>query len=353
MKHPAILPPSQAAAEFAEGVLAIAAEAGRRAHTRRWIALGELTAVLNFASEDLHRLFASSFARTAVPVAAPAMSVALWEPRPDIAAIEPLPWPAEAYRACGEIAGYSDGRYYIRLDVPMDALTVLDVETGRAAYLNRNPRALPTYEWAGPLRWLIQRLAVEHDMVFAHAAAVARPGRAAVIAGARGAGKSTTTLACYAAGFDYLGDDRCLLSGSPRPRVFSVYSTAKVFAGDANQFAIADLGRVAIQPQRDDDGKILIPLDRIARERVVGAADIGCILIPKRDGSARSGFRRAEPAEAVRLLVAEIVGQSPVTAARSLALATRICRDLPIFVLDAGTDLRDLSRAVDGALEAS
>ena len=240
MTHPAILPPSQAAAEFAEGVLAIAAEAGRRAHARRWIALGELTAVLNFASEDLHRLFASSFARTAVPVAAPAMSVALWEPRPDIAAIEPLPWPAEAYRACGEIAGYSDGRYYIRLDVPMDALTVLDVETGRAAYLNRNPRALPTYEWAGPLRWLIQRLAVEHDMVFAHAAAVARPGRAAVIAGARGAGKSTTTLACYAAGFDYLGDDRCLLSGSPRPRVFSVYSTAKVFAGDANRFAIAD-----------------------------------------------------------------------------------------------------------------
>lgn len=353
MTHRSILPPSQAAAEFAERVLAIAAEAARRAHATRWIALGELTAVLNFTSEDLHRLFAPSFARTAMPQAAPAMSVALWEPRPDIPAIPSLPWPVEAYRACGEIAGYSDGRYYMRLDVPMDALTVLDIETGRAAYLNRSPRALPTYEWAGPLRWLVQRLAIEHDMVFAHAAAVARLGRAAVIAGPRGAGKSTTTLACYSAGFDYLGDDRCLLSGSPRRRVFSVYSTAKVFAGDANRFAIADLNRVAIQPQRDDDGKILIPLDLIAPELVVGEAEIGCILIPKRGNSARSGFRRGEPAEAVRLLIAEIVGQSPVTAARSLTLATRICRGLPIFVLDAGTDLKDLSRAVDRALEAS
>ena len=353
MRHPATLPPGQAAAEFAERVLAIAAQTATRALATRCIALGELTAALNFASESLHRMFAPSFARTGVPRTTPTMSVALWEPRPDIAEIPALPWPIDLYRACGEITGYSDGRYYIRLDVPMDALTVLDLETGRAAYLNRNPHELPTYEWAGPLRWLIQRLAVEHDMVFAHAAAVARSGRAAVIVGPRGAGKSTTTLACYAAGFHYLGDDRCLLSGSPRPRVYSVYSTAKVFAKDADRFAIAEIGRVAIQPQRDDDGKILIPIDRIASDSVIGAADIGCILIPKRNGSVRSGFRRASPAEAVRLLIAEIVGQSPVTAARSLAMATKICRNLPIFVLDAGTDHKDLARTVDAALDAS
>lgn len=353
MNRPATVPPGRAAAEFVERVLAIAAEAATRAHATHGIALGELTAVLNFASEDLNQRFAPSFARIGVPQEKPTMSVALWEPRPDIAQIPVLPWPLNSYLAGAEKAGYCDDRYYVRFDVPTNALTVFDLETRRAAYLNRWPQTLPTWEWAGPLRWLIQRLAIEHNMVFAHAAAVARSGRAAVIAGPRGAGKSTTTLACYAAGFRYLGDDRCLLSGSHRPRVYSVYSTAKVFAKEANRFAIAELGRVAIQPQRDDDNKILIPINQIAPDSIADSADIGCILIPKHNGLVRSGFRRASPAEAVRLLIAEIVAQAPATAARSLAIATKICRDLPIFVLDAGTDHEDLARTVDAALDAS
>jgi hypothetical protein len=348
---PANLPPGKAAAEFAERVLETAAEASQRAGATSWIALGALPAELKFASDDLHRLFAPSFSQLIAPQSAPAMSVALWAPQPDIAPIPPLPWPAEAYRACGEIAGYSEGRYYIRLEVPMEALIVFDVQSGRAAYLNRSPHLLPTHEWVGPLRWLIHRLAVEHQMVFAHAAAVARSGRAAVIAGARGAGKSTTTLACFAAGFDYFGDDRCLLSAGSRPRVFSVYSSAKVLAAEADRFTISGLDRFAVPPQLNDDGKILVPINRIAPERLGVVADIGCILIPKRAGEVKSRLRRATPAEAIRILIAEIVGQSPVTAARSLALVTQICRELPIFVLEAGTDLRDLADTVERALE--
>ena len=61
-----------------------------------------------------------------------------------------------------------------------------------------------------------------------HAAAVGREGRAVLITGRGGLGKSTAALSCLGEGLDYLSDDYVLVQLDPDPRVHSLYCTAKL-----------------------------------------------------------------------------------------------------------------------------
>ena len=79
--------------------------------------------------------------------------------------------------------------------------------------------------------------AVPHDLHMVgrrpRARAAARVGgrdqrRAVVFAGTSGAGKSTTALACLAAGMEFIGDDACLVAPGTGSTVHSVYGLAKL-----------------------------------------------------------------------------------------------------------------------------
>jgi hypothetical protein len=60
---------------------------------------------------------------------------------------------------------------------------------------------------------------------------------------------------------------------------------------------------------------------------------------------------RRPPAEALRLLVADMLGKSPATAARSFETIRDLVRRIPFFHLEAGTDLGEVAETVRNALE--
>jgi hypothetical protein len=337
---------------FADSVLRIADQIRDPAGGRLNIAIADQVWKLRFASPVLASRFIPALAHLQVQGEAADIEVTLWDSDTEPQPLPKLPWPAEAYRPCGEIPGYSDGRSYLHFDVPMSALTVLDSTTGRAAYFNRRPQSLPAYEFAGPLRYLIHRIAADRGMALVHAAAISKNGRGTLIAGPKGAGKSTTALACLAAGLDYHGDDRCLVAQrADGHRLYSVYSSAKVFLEDVHRHRIDRLADVVLPPTTDDDRKGLVYVDQVAPAQMARSALLNAILIPVQTGAERSRIVETPPSEALRLLIAELIGRSPATVVKSVATLREICATVPVFRLEAGRHLPEIAETVACMLE--
>ncbi len=336
---------SSAVSHFAAEALELAALSQRRRPlTSRYFRVGGASIELRFASSVLERLFAPSFVeRTRGDP--PDLVVSLWDPAslPDL---PPLPWDWSQYRACGEIASDADG-VYVHIDVPTAGLTI---SGGEALYWNRRPDALPSYEFAGPLRSLLHRWAIDRGAALVHAGGVALDGRGALIIGEKGAGKSTTCLSCVAAGFDYIGDDRCLVADGARPTMYNVFSSAKVHTNEVGRFAIPGLEAASLPPVTPDDKKTLLYMDRVLPGRVPEFAALSAIVLPRRVPSVASRLVPISPAIAIRHLVAEIVGHAPSTAVRSLSILRSICAKVPVYRLEAGSDSKKVAAGVLAAL---
>ncbi len=311
------------------------------------VALGRYSVNLVYRSEALERLFSPYLLSSPELNGSGSFAdVVLWDPRAAAAPLPSLPWPVEAYRPCGEVKGYSDGASYIRFDVPMQAITVIGAGMHKGAYFNRSPDELPAYESAGPLKWLFHRLAVERGMFAAHCGAVSLANSAAVIIGPRGAGKSTTALACLSAGLDYLGDDRCLLEPGAIPMVHALYTRAKFFSTDRAKFGHGVVTDMAYRPERDFDGKLHVPVDQVAPRQMKRSARIGCFLVLERGSEEGSHLAPVARSTVARMLVSEVIGQSPTTAARTLALSSELVREAPVYTLVAGRNLQRLAGTI-------
>jgi hypothetical protein len=99
----------------------------------------------------------------------------------------------------------------------------------------RQASALSPREGASPLRRQLN-WALGPDVLFVHAGAVGDADGVALLMGASGSGKSSTSVACLRAGMGFLSDDYCLVRGDP-PVVHRLYATARLFDHDVEQFA--------------------------------------------------------------------------------------------------------------------
>ena len=304
---------------------------------------------LRFSSDSLRSLFLPAFEHVCVG----------GDVEPDlhlhIIEGEPFPapaWPAEAYRSCGEVIGFADDTTYLHVDIPLAALSVLNLNRGEGAYWVRSAAAVPSYERSAPFRALLHRWLMRHGMPLAHVGAVASGSNGALIMGAKGAGKSTTSLACLAAGMDFLADDRCALDCStPEPMAWSVYSTAKVFAGEAGRFGILDLAEKGILPAMAGDEKMLAFMPQIAARQVRLQAPIRCIIEPKPLANRHSRFVALPAGQAARTLTSDLIGRSPATALPALVTIAKLCRTVPCYQLEASRDLREVASSIRELLD--
>ena len=118
-----------------------------------------------------------------------------------------------------------------------DWLVTWDADTSSLLALHRVSRVAlwhpgvtpPPRERAEFCRPLLHWLAILDGHVVIHAGAVAIDGRGVLVAGAGNAGKSTLVRACWAAGWDVLGDNVVELAPvGGGNRIFPVYPTFKV-----------------------------------------------------------------------------------------------------------------------------
>ncbi len=210
-----------------------------------------------------------------------------------------------------------------------NAMSYLDREQSLGVYVAADAATLLPWDRACPLRSLLTRWLAPQRLLLAHGAGIGGPGGAVVLAGPGGSGKSTTSMACFAAGMGYLGDDYVLFD-IDHQSVWSVYGSAKL-AGDHAK-------RVG-WPVRDRP------------EAIVLSAPVRAIIVPV---VTRGPVCTMAPVPASRALMAIAPPTMFQTAGDQRAafhLTTDFVRGLPTFRLELGAGLEHVPGMIRTLIE--
>jgi hypothetical protein len=250
----------------------------------------------------------------------------------------PRPWALDDFLPSGGIRGHANDRIRIAYNAGTRTLGVFDHDAAEAYVYVADAANVPEWVRRAPLRNILTWWANDRVLPLLHAAAVGDGAGAVALAGGRGAGKSTTAMACVAAGFGFLADDACLVRLDPDPTVFAVYAFAKL-----EPHALARLP--ALRRDRVGAGSAADQCVLAPRELVSSAA-LRSVLIPYITGERRTRVVPVAAREALRSLVASTLIEADGAGITSLHAITRLVHDVPCARLELGTDLSGVVDAV-------
>jgi hypothetical protein len=210
---------------------------------------------------------------------------------------------------------------------------------------------LSLYDRGKPLHLPLLLWHTDQKAEVIHAALVAKNGGGVLLAGKGGVGKSTAALACFEAGFDYVGDDYIGLQACEDGTFVghSVYSATWLMADHLMRFP----GSVphAIYPADPSQEKTLIVLSQLFQRRLLSHTPIRALMLPRITAASSAHIRPARRAEALFALAPSSILLRPGSGAGTLAKLGRLAEQVPCFWLELGQDLREIPRRIDEVID--
>jgi hypothetical protein len=299
---------------------------------------------MRFAGESLVPLIVPAFAHLRIETAAaPDLTICLG----DLASLAmPGEFPGGELKddePIGAMWRHDDARFFFLAQKETDSVCVFDAEKKLAFYWTRAATRWPWYESSFPLRHLLANFFRRRDRLVVHAAAVGDENGAVLIVGKGGSGKSTTTLACATNKLFYLGDDYTLVGFAPEPRVWSLYSSAKMNADTLNWFP-------ELKPFVHHAGgaaeKSSLFLNGAPGFRFVESLPVRAVLWPRITGRAETKLSPAASATLLLALAPSSILQTPGGGDFVLRALSRLVQSAPGFILEAGTDPAQIAAAI-------
>jgi hypothetical protein len=199
--------------------------------------IAETVVRIAFAGDDLARLLVPALSHLEIaPPVKPDVTIHVWDSRSTGVAMAGPPCVRDAFTDRGDIWGMDSAHIRSAFHWIEYSVNLMNTDTNTGIYWVQTADALPYWTKASPLRSLFHWWMECNQGQLLHAAAVGHDGGGVLITGRGGVGKSTTALTCLAAGLQYISDDYLIARLEPSPRVFSIYSTAKINADQVGQF---------------------------------------------------------------------------------------------------------------------
>lgn len=298
---------------------------------------------LRFAGERLMTLLTPALAHLAtVPHPTPDLTINLWDSATTGIALPPLPLrmqqPPPQY---DRWSSYAHSGYFHAFYQPVYQLfTMLDSRQSEAIYWVQDANQLPITEGGAPLITLLHWWLSQQGQQIVHGAAVGIVTGGALLVGKGGSGKSTTALACLSAGMHYLGDDYCLVTTTPRPTVYSLYSSGKVHFADRTRFP--HLQRAQSPNAYVDADKAIYFFAAAFANQIVPTLPLKAVLLPTINGARATSFRAVSPATALLAVGPSTVFQLIGERKQTMHHLSQLLRQLPCYQVSLGADIEQI-----------
>lgn len=239
------------------------------------------------------------------------------------------PWGQNyVYTHRGDIRGYQSDRISVAFNFECRLLSLWDRESRIGIYWTPNAAGLKSYEWAAPLRTLLHWIGLDHGLVLTHAAAVGLNGRGLLLAGKGGSGKSTTSLACWNEGWQFVSDDYCWVAPGPVSKAHAIYKTAKLLPDQP--IDLPHWQREELLSQEKD----VFDLSCLGHGQLVQSLELVALLLPNLSGIDKANVRPAFVRDGLSGLslstMAQLAGAGPAT----MSLLQQTAASIPGFHLD-------------------
>jgi hypothetical protein len=221
------------------------------------------------------------------------------------------------------------------------AITICDRDTSRAFFWVPDEESFAFFEAAAPFRISLNWWAMTKGMQLLHAAAVGEGGRGVLLAGKSGSGKSTTAVACMAAGLDYAGDDHVFLDLKRSGRIYGIYATAKL--NDDMYKKLGWLPQFDTQFPKKPGEKNTWYIKENALSKCM---DIKAVLVPSVWDSINSKIIETAPIKGLLALAPSTMLYCPGGAKNTLDSLGQFVKSIPVYELRAGSDIKILTNTI-------
>lgn len=331
-----------ALAAFRSGFQAAAASSG--GVVRMPISLGGFRAVFCFAGPALLPRLGAPFEHLRIEDGPEDLLIRVWDSESTgIPLPAELPSTRSVYaQSLPAMSDQGDVRWtYFR---PDPGLSAYDAPAMEADYWVPAASCLTYGDLAGGFRAIIAWSMAERGMQFLHSAAIAVGDVGALIVGASGSGKSSTSLTCLLAGMDYLGDDHCLLDLGDEPRVHSIYGAAKLHTAQLERFP--ELDRFIVNGDRIVPEKAVAILHPDFQGQLPISKPLSVVLVPRITGGIVTTIEPIGPAAALAALAPSTLLQMASADRSGLAAMGRLVRRVPSFRVNLGTEREEIAEVI-------
>lgn len=294
------------------------------------------------------------------------LTVHLWDSASGDTALPPLPDVGEGPHQPGAFFYYSDDevRTAFQLGTSGDprvlemyphaappSLSVLDTAAGEAFYWVSDAAAIPYWEEATAIRFLLDWWMRESEVYSLHAGAVGTAEGGVLLVGKSGSGKSTSTLACLQSEqLLYAGDDYVAVETGAAPHVHSLYSSGKVMPDHVQRLPFL-LPAVSNADDLGEEKAVVYVHEEWPRAITTGFP-LKALLAPKvTPGLVEARTVEISRIEGLAALAPSTVFQMHTRAKESLAAMSRLLEQVPCYRLELGSDIPSIPRAVEALLE--
>jgi hypothetical protein len=252
-------------------------------------------------------------------------------------------WPEEV-DFYGNVSVTPDARYV--LHQRKSAVMLLDRQANRITGCVRKRSLLFLDERARPFHRLLSIWLDDQDVQFIHAALAIAENQGMLFVGSGGSGKSTSSVASFLEGFDFLSDDFVALAQTETGQMVghSLYANCLIANDHISRFPA--LAEIAHKPNHDIEHKSVAYLSDHPGGRFARETPISAVILPRVVDQPRTTYRPAKSMEAMLALAPSSIIILPGAAPRSLDKLGDLVTTVPAFWLELGHDVGEIGPTV-------
>jgi len=277
-------------------------------------------------------------------IAHPDMTINVWDSESTRVKMPPPPCEWADFTDRGDIWGFNSKRIKTAFHWSEFSVNVMDMNTNTAVYWVKTPKSFPYWVYSSPFRTIFHWWMEKNGCQLLHAAAVGNEDGAVLITGKGGVGKSTTALSCLNAGLNYLADDYLIVRKDPEPKVFSLYSTAKLNVEDRHKFP--ELIKFAADPVKKDQEKDVLFLYPGLKNRIVNEMPLKAVLTPEIITGKTSKITPVSFWPVQRAMSFTTMSQLPGVGSHTHEYISEFTEKLPCYKISLGNDLRQIPELI-------